>query len=739
MIDTIILYLYYGLFFLTPLVMSSATSELFEFNKMLLIYIITALIGGLWLIKMILSKKIVFKKTSLDLPIGLFFISQILATIFSIDVHTSIFGYYGRFNGGLLSIFSYLILYYAFVSNLDRSAVKKILTTSLISSILVILWGIPGKLGYDLSCLVFMGQFNNKCWTSQFDPAARMFSTLGQPNWLGAFLAINFFIALYFFIKSLNNEKKLNSYLLGGYLVLSFVITLFTRSRSAFLSVIAGIGFFGIYYFLKNKKDKAKLRTVGILITLIILSVIIFKTGIDKVDRILSGQFQPPRLNVGRLVAPAKNTQTKPATEAAFRTDVTESLDIRKIVWEGAINLGFKYPFFGSGVETYAYSYYFVRPASHNLTSEWDYLYNKAHNEFLNYLATTGFVGFFTYLFMIGMVIFALWQRISNSKFKIKNSLKIENLKLKIKDTENQEKIPLAFYLLLAYFTILVTNFFGFSTSTINLFFYLIPAFIVVQEIKRDDYETKLKGLNIFQQGGLLLVSGLVVYSLFSIGRYWLADTNYAMGDSFARVDDYKSSANYLNQALQLKYEPVYQDRLSQSLASLAVIASLQRETDSTGAADTTSKLMSAADYYNQQALKASPKNLLYWKTRAKNYYLFYQITLNPEEINEGVSALKQAETLTKTDPKLPYSLSIFYSLLADDTEDKTKKTEYENLSLAEIEKAIKLKSNFRDGYYLKGQLLKKYGRTEEAKKVFQFILKKIDSTDQEVKKELTN
>ncbi len=730
MIDTIILYLYQGLFFLTPLVMSSATSELFEFNKMLLIYIITALIAGLWLIKTILSKKIVFKKTFLDLPIGLFFISQILATIFSIDVHTSIFGYYGRFNGGLLSIFCYLVLYYAFVSNLNKGAVKKLLITSLISSVLVILWGIPGKLGYDLSCLVFMGQFNNKCWTSQFDPAARMFSTLGQPNWLGAFLAINFFIALYFFIKSLNNEKKLNSYLLGGYLVLNFVITLFTRSRSAFLSVIAGIGFFGIYYFLKNKKDKAKLRTVGILITLIILSVIIFKTGIDKVDRILSGQFQPPRLNVGRSVAPANNTQTKPATEAAFRTDVTESLDIRKIVWEGAINLGFKYPFFGSGVETYAYSYYFVRPASHNLTSEWDYLYNKAHNEFLNYLATTGFMGFLTYLFMIGVVVCLM---IKKSKVKSQKS------KSQVKSQNEENEISLSFYLLLSYLTILATNFFGFSTSTINLFFYLIPAFIVVQEIKRDDYETKLKGLNIFQQGGLLLVSGFVIYSLFSIGRYWLADTNYAMGDSFARGDDYKSSANYLNQALQLKYEHVYQDRLSQSLASLAVIASLQRETDSTSAADTTSKLMSAADYYNQQALKASPKNLLYWKTRAKNYYLFYQITLNPEEINEGISALKQAESLTKTDPKLPYSLSIFYSLLADDTEDKIKKTEYENLSLAEIEKAIKLKSNFRDGYYLEGQLLKKYGRTEEAKKVFQFILEKIDPNDQEAKKELEN
>jgi putative inorganic carbon (hco3(-)) transporter len=60
---------------------------------------------------------------------------------------------------------------------------------------------------------------------------------------------------------------------------------------------------------------------------------------------------------------------------------------------KGAWELTKKYPLFGSGVETFAYSYYNVRPVEHNLVTEWDFLYNKAHNEFLNYAATTGFVG----------------------------------------------------------------------------------------------------------------------------------------------------------------------------------------------------------------------------------------------------------------------------------------------------------------------------------------------------------
>jgi len=140
-----------------------------------------------------------------------------------------------------LSIITYLILFYGFVSNFSGKKDEKffllLLKTSLISSIMVILWGLPAKFGYDLSCLVFTGQWNNSCWTEQFKPKERMFSTLGQPNWLGAYLVINFFIGLYFF---LNQKSTSKSYFWFFYLILNFTSVLFTRSRSAlvYLTII---------------------------------------------------------------------------------------------------------------------------------------------------------------------------------------------------------------------------------------------------------------------------------------------------------------------------------------------------------------------------------------------------------------------------------------------------------------------------------------------------------------------
>lgn len=708
--NKIIFFLFTLLFFLTPLIMNSITSELFEFNKMIFIYFITSLILFFWIGKMIFLNKIIMKKTFLDFFIILFLLSQILSTVFSIDIHTSLFGYYGRFNGGLLSIISYIILYYAFVSNLNKDAFLKLLRISIITSFIVILWGLPGKVGYDLSCLLFTGQLNNSCWTEQFKPAERMFSTLGQPNWLGAYLAINFFIGLYFFIKS--NSKISDGFYLS-YLFLNFSSILFTRSRSAFISVIFGLIFlifFQLFFNIKTggyKKLHKCFSKILFLFFIFLISVLLFKTGIEKIDRFLKLDF-----------VTKKNSSQNQTTTTQFTPNikVTESFDIRKIVWQGAIDLGKRYPLFGTGVETFAYAYYFVRPVEHNLTSEWDYLYNKAHNEFLNYLATTGFFGLGSYLMLI--------------LFFILNSFKNLNT--------NREVSFLKVCLLSSYFTILITNFFGFSTTTINLFFYLIPAFTFILQQKEGLKEEEIMDFQVKKLNSIQIFFGLIlVFFIFSalifIGNYWYADTLYAKADVYQKTGYYKEALSELQKALKLKYEHVYQDKLSYLLANFAYVIfkpNLKSEI---------SQLISASKFYNEQSLKASPKNVIYYKTRAKIFYIFYQITMDKSYLINGIKTLDIAFKLSPTDPKIPYTQSIFYSLLADEVKNKKEKELYQNYLLSNLDLAIKLKPDYRDAYFLKGKFLKTIGRKNDAKKIFEYILKNISPNDQEVKEELKN
>ncbi len=739
--DKILSYLYLLLFFITPLIMFSFTSELFEFNKMIFIYLITAFVGFFWLLKMIIFKKIIIKKTPFDIPIILFLISQVLSTFFSIDRHTSIFGYYGRFNGGLLSIIAYLVLFYGFVSNifLNGQSLGNLLKISLISSVFVILWGLPGKFGYDLSCLLFTGQFNNYCWTEQFRPAERMFSTLGQPNWLAAYLAINFFIGIYFYLKSQisddNNQnsqfniKKVeiisSSALLLLYLLLNFSALLFTRSRSALIAVLSALFlfiFFHVKFYLLYDRRKNSIKSLLILALGIMILIIFFKTGIDKVDRYLT--ISNIKNHISKINLKNQANESTDTHQVINSSAVTESFDIRKIVWRGALDLGLKYPLFGTGPETFAYSYYFVRPKDHNLTSEWDYLYNKAHNEYLNYWATTGALGLGTYLIMIGMVIFFALRQI---------------LKIKSQHHQNSESI-LIISLLLAYLTILVTNFFGFSTTTINLFFYLIPAFLMVKNssnvelVKKDKLINNYKiKLSLFQRVNIFALVVLFLYLIWLIISYWYADTLYAKADHYGKTAYYQLSVNLLNQALKFKYEHVYEDKLSYSLANLAVLASQQNQKE------LAQKLMKVSQYYNQKSLEASPNNVLYWKTKAKNHYLFYQINLEKNDLEMAINALKKAKKLSPTDPKISYTLAIFYSLMVDESKAKEKKEDFQFLSVKMTDEAIALKPNYRDAYFLKGQLLKKYGQKAKAEQNFKFILEKINPNDQEVIKELEN
>jgi tetratricopeptide (TPR) repeat protein len=543
--------------------------------------------------------------------------------------------------------------------------------TSLFSSIIVILWGLPGHFGYDLSCLVFTGVWDNSCWTQQFRPAERMFSTLGQPNWLGAYLAINFFLGLYFFLK--NNNK-----LWGLYLVLNFIGILFTRSRSAYLAIFIGSAcFFG--YLIWRKVDV--LRKVRYVLISFILAILIFKTGIPTLDKYLT--------------LSQKSAPTKSVSEIKS-TDVTESGDIRKIVWGGAVELGKKYPWFGTGVETFAYSYYFVRSAEHNLTSEWDFIYNKAHNEYLNYLATTGFVGLAAYLLFIGAIIF-------NFQY------------LLLKKTQNR---LLNISLFSSWLTILITNFFGFSTTVTNIYFFLIPAFALVTNNQLGP-ELKFK-IPIGKKLSVFVATIVMLYVVFSLLNYYRADLLYSQANSYFDIGDYPKAASMYEQSLKYRREHVYEDKLSSTLANLAFLASSDPKNKS--AVD----LMQMSDWYNKSSLELSPKNVLYFKTKAKNYYLFYQITGDARDLKTANKALDQAIQLSPTDPKLFYTKSLLESLSGDD-----------EAAFTAVNTSINLKPNFRDGYLLRAQMYKKVGDTQAATADLNYILKYINKDDDEVKQEL--
>lgn len=452
MADKIFRWSFYALFILTPLIFTPYNNELFEFNKMLLTYALTTIIVGCWFYKMVNQRRLIFKRTVMDIPLVLFLISQILSTIFSIDPHTSIFGYYSRLNGGLLSTASYLLLYWAFVSNVTREEAVRFLKASLIGGAIVALWAIPEHFGYSPSCAILVGRWADDCWVQ--DVQARVFASLGQPNWLAAYMEMLLFPAIYFFVVEKTPLKKTLYYLATIAFYLAFT---FTFSRGAMLGVIGGAGILVVFlvkeWFSNRKLAFSWLQPMGVaLVTLVVINLLFGSA--------LTGDFHL----IKQDAAPARPSIAGSAGGTQLENGGTESGQIRLIVWQGALDIFKHYPLLGSGVETFAYSYYLYRPVAHNMVSEWDFLYNKAHNEYLNYLSTTGIVGFTTY--MLAILVFIGWSilRVFNLKFEIYNLN--SNLKLKISNSKLESNLALLVATMLASFVAyLIQNFFWFFGS----------------------------------------------------------------------------------------------------------------------------------------------------------------------------------------------------------------------------------------------------------------------------------
>jgi len=631
------------LFFLLPLVWTPINFELFEFNKMVLVYFFTIFIAAAWLIKVISEKKFVFQKNFLFLPLIVFFLSQLLSTVFSIDRHTSIFGYYSRFHGGLLSLSAYLLLFFALVNLGKREWVKKLIDVSLVSGALVALFGIAEHLGVDKSF-----------WIQ--DVQRRVFSTLGQPNWLAAYLNILLMITLGRLIKG---GKK--DFFLWG---LFFLCLLYTRSKSGFIGFLAGWSvFWALNYWLGKEKAKAKLK--AFLFSFVSIVVLSLLAGTPFFSGLESRFFAPAQ--VAERGGLARETVMPEKSADAPKLNITPSGDIRKIVWRGALTLWRQHPFLGTGAETFAYSYYRVRPAEHNLTSEWDFLYNKAHNEYLNFAANTGTVGLAAYLFLIAVFLTTTIGRIRGQK-----------------RVAQKDKLLLV-SLLSSWATILVTNFFGFTVVVTGFWFFLAPALVVLLLGAKGKKTTKTLVVLAGKQRLVFAVSGIVfLWFVYLVAAYWRADVLFAKARRLENMGNSKAAAEQIEKAISFnRREPGFYSHQAQVLSSLSLLS------HQAGLATRSARLAREAVAASDRSLAISPNHPNLYKDRAKMFYTLSKIDLN--YLKNSLEAVIEGTRLAPTDAKLFFNAGLMFHALGDNRMAK----EY-------LEKALQLKPNYEQaGFWL--------------------------------------
>jgi len=267
--DTIILVLLVILVVGIPLIFTSYTRSVFEVNKMLLLRICTLMVCGVWLFKYLLfkdngydnpsEKSICFfgfrwQKIGLEWPIAIWFILNVLSTIFSQNVRISIIGAYDRWEG-ILTITNYIVLWLMIAKLVSkRFQFYTLLWAILVPTAISCVYGVFQSFGLD-----FMN------WS--VNPTQRVFACINNPVHFCAYVAMTvpLGISLLLYLSSPNtlpsvshSLKKLMKYGAFFLTILIYYAQFLSFSKATWLGFAASMSLFYILvselFFDRTKK-----------------------------------------------------------------------------------------------------------------------------------------------------------------------------------------------------------------------------------------------------------------------------------------------------------------------------------------------------------------------------------------------------------------------------------------------------------------------------------------------------
>lgn len=165
----------------------------------------------------------------------------------------------------------------------------------------------------------------------------------------------------------------------------------------------------------------------------------------------------------------------------------------------------------------------------------------------------------------------------------------------------------------------------------------------------------------------IFLVLSANCYLLYAISRYWLADVKFASAQNFIRLFQATQDAQHLitaynqfSKSFKLNsHEPAI---TSEYAVSAAYLANALHQSNATTAAQLAQQSLSLS----QISVSVSPHHPNYYKSQARAMILLSDI--DPQYLLLAVDALKKAQDISPTDPRIPYNLGVVYKYLGDTT-----------------------------------------------------------------------
>lgn len=461
--------------------------NIFELDK-LLVFRALLLLGWLvMLAKIFIRGKITYRfDRKIIFFTALLAAAYFLSSLVSLHPQMSFWGSYMR-QQGFYSLVSYLAFFLLLLLQLrDWRQVRRIIITAVFAS--------------APACLYGLLQFFNLDpydWQESALYTGRIFSSLGQPNFLGQYLVMIVPLTIYSIIYVF--KKPIARLLLLILLVSQLANILLTYSRAAWLALVfSGFVFLLLFLLLKNRKKTA----IGLFVlSLFGLSALMILNNTLPLDSQSSG--------LKFLVYRARST---------FAFD-QESKNIRVEYWRSGIDelrqVGAKRLIFGAGTETLSDIFAKYYNPEWGVYEKINSFPDRAHNSFFDTVLQFGLLGLIALWALYGYIIFKIIKFLFKVRLAPDGGINDRYLALFVVAS------------LTAYFT---SNLFGFPVTTNYVYLYCLLALaIFLLSRNTAEKDLNLAWLSVGARGLIFISAGLIFILFFYTQDIlpFIADTHY--------------------------------------------------------------------------------------------------------------------------------------------------------------------------------------------------------------------
>lgn len=335
-------------------------------SKQIYFNVLIEILSVFWVVFLIKYPEYRPKKSFISVGLISYFAAILVSSIFSIDFNLSFWGDIERMLG-FFHIFHFLIFYFIIITVFREWKDWKILfIISIICATIVSFYGLA-KVHY---------------------------STLGNTAYVSGYLIFNIYFALLLFFR----EK--NKYLRWIYiLAIPVMILEFYKAYTSGAIVGLAVGVFAFLFFLAmlGKNKKLRIYSITVVVIMVLSAVMIYSN--KNSDFVQNNNF------LSRL------TNNVSFQKSTFQT--------RLISWRAAAKDFKNHPVLGIGYGNYAsiFDKHFD-PIFYNYTRSETY-FDRAHNNIIDIVSTTGIVGLLTYLSIFLAVGFYLIKGFRENKIRL--------------------------------------------------------------------------------------------------------------------------------------------------------------------------------------------------------------------------------------------------------------------------------------------------------------------------------